>query len=179
MSNGLDSLFYRHYFAKKLDHIIQAEVARRAAIKVEQQLTNTSAGTSSRAPGGWSRRIFRWKSALSMVPEDSSGDHSRTPPKERLRPDMIRRMDAPPKLVNPSGWITESGAVPMKHISLKSNATRSDMQTEERAHSPRQVEFVGEMTHTPMEINLGTDVDVENIHIIDNAVPANLERNTS
>lgn len=89
---------------------------------------------------------------------------------------MIRRMDAPPKLVNPSGWITESGAVPMKHVSSKSNATRSDMQTEEGAPSPRQVEFADEMTHTPVQIDLGTDVEVENIHIIDNA---NLERSAS
>ncbi|OAX36883.1 hypothetical protein K503DRAFT_857719 [Rhizopogon vinicolor AM-OR11-026] len=166
----------RRYFAKKLDYIVQAEVARRAAIKVEQQLTTLSAGTSSETRDSWPRRIFRWKSVLSTVPEDSSSDGARTPPKEnakRLRPDMIRRMDAPPKLVNPSGWVTESSAVPMRH--LKSRATSSDMQAEERAPSPRELEFADEMPNILEQIDPGTDIAVENIHVaIDNAASADI-----
>ncbi|KAG1746345.1 cation transport protein-domain-containing protein [Suillus lakei] len=88
----------RHYFAKTFDHIIGVEAARQAAIKMEQQLATVSAGNSVGSKGGWSRRIFRRKTGLS-TPKDGA---------KRLRPDMIRRMDAPPKLVNPSGRITES-----------------------------------------------------------------------
>ncbi|KAG0708602.1 cation transport protein-domain-containing protein [Suillus ampliporus] len=115
----------RHYFAKKFDHIIEVEAARQIAMKVEQQLATASAGKSTRSQGGWSRRIFRRKTGLSTVLEDSASDDARTTPKDnarRLRPDMIRRMDAPPKLVNPSGRVTESGAIPMEHFSLKSTS---------------------------------------------------------
>ncbi|OJA08528.1 hypothetical protein AZE42_02448 [Rhizopogon vesiculosus] len=171
----------RHYFAKKLDYIVEAEVARRAAIKVEQQLTTLSAGTSSGTRDSWPRRIFRWKSVLSTVPEDSSSDGARTPPKEnakRLRPDMIRRMDAPPKLINPSGWVTESSAVPMRH--LKSRATSSDTQAEERAPSPHEPEFADEMPNALEQIHPGTDIAVENIHVaIDNTVSADIGRGTT
>ncbi|KAG2153183.1 cation transport protein-domain-containing protein [Suillus clintonianus] len=130
----------RYYFAKTFDHIIEVEAARQAAIKVEQQLA-TASGSSVSSKGGWSRRIFRRKTGLSTVPEDSASDDARTTPKDsakRLRPDMIRRMDAPPKLVNPSGRITESGAIPMKRFSLKSSATSLN---DEQGPSPRQLAF--------------------------------------
>lgn len=176
------SSLYRHYFAKRLDHIIRAEAARRAAIKVEQQLTTASARASSGTRGSWSRRIFRSKSDLGTVPEDSSSNDVRTTTKEnaiRLRPDMIRRMDAPPKLINPSGRITESSAVQMKHISLKPNATSPDMQAEERAPSPRQLEFPDEISYTPEQLNLGADVDVKNVHIRRDSSLVDRERSTS
>ncbi|KAJ8591379.1 hypothetical protein M405DRAFT_788957 [Rhizopogon salebrosus TDB-379] len=172
----------RHYFAKRLDHIIRAEAARRAAIKVEQQFTAASARASSGTRGSWSRRIFRSKSDLGTVPEDSSSNDVRTTPKEnaiRLRPDMIRRMDAPPKLINPSGRITESSAVQMKHISLKPNATSPDMQAEERAPSPRQLEFPDEISYSPEQLNLGADVDVKNVHIRRGSSLVDRERSTS
>ncbi|KAG2043915.1 cation transport protein-domain-containing protein [Suillus americanus] len=124
----------RHYFAKTFDNIIGVEAARQAAIKVEQQLTTASApaGNSVGSKGGWSRRFFRRKTGLSTVPEDSASGDARTTPKDstkKLRPDMIRRMDDQPKPVNPSGRITESGAVPMKHFSLKYGAVTSAAST--------------------------------------------------
>jgi hypothetical protein len=92
---------------------------------------------------------------------------------------MIRRMDAPPKLINPSGWITESSAIPMKHISSKPNATSPDMQAEEPTPSPRQLEFPDEIYYTPEQLNLGADVDVKNVHIrMDNSL-VDQERSTS
>ncbi|KAH7928677.1 TrkH-domain-containing protein [Leucogyrophana mollusca] len=112
-----------YYFAKKFDHIIEAEAARRVAIKMEQQLTRQSAASSG-AQGRWSRRvtaIFRRRTGLSTVVEDTASDEDRDSPRakekevgKKLRTDMIRRMDAPPKLVNPSGWISEGGTVPMR-----------------------------------------------------------------
>jgi hypothetical protein len=86
---------------------------------VEQQLVTASAPApavnSVGNKDGWSRRFFRRKTGLSTVLEDSASGDARTAPKDsakRLRPDMIRRVDGQPKPVNPSGWITESGAVP-------------------------------------------------------------------
>ncbi|KAG1737883.1 cation transport protein-domain-containing protein [Suillus paluster] len=173
----------RHYFARRFDHIIEVEAARQAAIKVEQQLTTASAGKSTRSQGGWSRRFFRRKTGLSMVPEDSASDDARTTPKKsarRLRPDMIRRVDAPPKLVNPSGWVTESGAMPMKRFSLRPSATSSVRPVEEPTSSPHQLAFADERTHTPEQLELDGDVEVKNLHVETvNAGSIDLERSTS
>ncbi|KAG2132282.1 cation transport protein-domain-containing protein [Suillus bovinus] len=127
-----------YYFATTFDHIIGAEAARKAAIKVEQQLATASAQNSVGSKSNWPRRIFRRKNILSTVLEGSASDDPRTTPKDGtkiLRPDMIRRVDSQPKLVNPSGRITESGTVPMKHFSLKS-ATSLNMQEEEQGQGP-------------------------------------------
>lgn len=101
----------RYYFAKTFDHILGVEAARQAAIKAKQQLATASAEKSVGSKDGWSSRIFRRKTNPSTVPEDPASGGAQTTPKDstrRLRPDMIRRMDGQPKLVNPSGRITES-----------------------------------------------------------------------
>jgi hypothetical protein len=94
---------------------------------------------------------------------------------------MIRRMDGRPKLVNPSGRITENGAVPMKRFSLKS-AKSLNMQAEEQEQgpSPRQLAFADGMTQTPGQLELENDVEIKNLHVETiNAGPADLQRNTS
>jgi hypothetical protein len=75
-------------------------------------------------------------------------------------------MDASPKLISPSGWITDSGTDPMQHISTKYNATSSDMQAGERAPSPRHLIFAGEISRTPEQIDVDADVHVKNIAIV-------------
>lgn len=69
----------------------------------------------------WARRfvsLFSKNTGLSTVTEDAEEEKDES--KERsggvirkLRPDMIRRMDDAPKLVDPSGWISEGQSVPM------------------------------------------------------------------
>lgn len=180
--SDVHSSFYRHYFAKTFEHIIGVEVDRLAAIKVEQQLAAASAGNTVDSKGGWSRRIFRRKTGLSTVPEDSTNGDARTIPKDsakRLRPDMIRRMDGRPKLVNPSGRITESGAVPMKHSSLKS-AMSLNLQADEQEQEPppRQLAFAD--GKTPEQLELENNIEIKNLHVETiNAGPAALKRNTS
>lgn len=79
----------------------------------------------------WSRRfasLFRKSTRLSTVEEltikDSPKDIDDEKSKDqlhsggggvirKLRPDMIRRMDDAPKLVDPNGWISQGGGVPM------------------------------------------------------------------
>lgn len=152
----------RHYFAKTFEHIIGVEVDRLAAIKVEQQLAAASAGNTVDSKGGWSRRIFRRKTGLSTVPEDSTNGDARTIPKDsakRLRPDMIRRMDGRPKPVNPSGRITESDE-------------------QEQEPPPRQLAFAD--GKTPEQLELENNIEIKNLHVETiNAGPAALKRNTS
>ncbi|KAG1760094.1 hypothetical protein EDD22DRAFT_955263 [Suillus occidentalis] len=110
----------RYYFAKTFDHIIGVEAGRLAAIKVEQQLAAASAGKLCRQQ--------RWMVPPHLPKEDRTYT-------KRLRPDMIRRMDGRPKLVNPSGRITESGAVSMNPFFIEILMS-SDLQAEEQEQEP-------------------------------------------
>lgn len=82
----------------------------------------------------WPRRVtslFHRRSALSVVPEDirdtqNPAEHHNGDIAQRLKPHMIRRMDDPPKLVNPSGWISEGRTMPSKRASTIS-ARRSQV----------------------------------------------------
>ncbi|KAH7909367.1 cation transport protein-domain-containing protein [Hygrophoropsis aurantiaca] len=135
----------RLYFAKKFDHIIKAESARRAALKIERELSRQSAASASSAQKPWSKRVstmLRRRTGLSIVVEDTKSDEDRDSPKEKeggrkLRTDMIRRMDAPPKLVNPSGWISEGRTV------------ADGVVDQPKPISPRQLAFADSVTRSP------------------------------
>lgn len=98
----------------------KAEKAARAAANGHGQTS-----TSSR----WTGRIgtfMQRSTALSVVQEEDATVTQRKEPRkdqkkeqkkgiiQKLRPDMIRRMDDAPKLVNPSGWISDGPAEPLK-----------------------------------------------------------------
>lgn len=108
---------YRHYFAKKFDHIVAAEMAARAAQKLQ--------GGSVEPVRPWPHRfttIFRRRTGLPTVVEVTEEDQpchgdKRGGIMRKLRPDMIRRMDDAPRPVDPSGWISEGQSVPMKRVS--------------------------------------------------------------
>jgi hypothetical protein len=115
---ALKSVPYRYYFAKKFDHIVAAEMASRAAQKLDS--------TSEVAVRAWPHRLttlFRRRPALSTVVEatEDEEEHRNKGPRggiiEKLRPDMIRRMDDAPKLVDPNGWISEGQTIPLNQMS--------------------------------------------------------------
>ncbi|KAF7782717.1 hypothetical protein Agabi119p4_2093 [Agaricus bisporus var. burnettii] len=93
--------FRRQYFRKQLQHILKAEVVRRSKSSSREDVER--------------QRSRRMSSRLSSVPEESDGrrterrDASRRR-KKKIRPEMIRRLDGTPQLVNPSGWISEKVA---------------------------------------------------------------------
>jgi hypothetical protein len=109
-------LCHRYYFAKKFDHIIATEMASRAANKLA---TN---GEAIVRP--WPKRfrtLFRDRTALTTVIESTEEEKNGNKERrggvlQKLRPDMIRRMDDAPKLVDPSGWISEGQSIPMTSI---------------------------------------------------------------
>lgn len=94
---------------------------------------------------------MRRRTGLSTVEELSEDEPTSKERKaksvlQKLRPDMIRRMDDAPKLVNPSGWISEGD----------SNAARKGSITEDRAESgtplhdsSRQLAFADQITSSP------------------------------
>lgn len=112
----LSPFFCRHYFAKKFDHIIANEMASRTA--------NMLASHDGATVRPWPKRFttfFRNRTALTTVIE--SPDEEKNGNKERrggalqkLRPEMIRRMDDAPKLIDPSGWISEGQSPPLTRV---------------------------------------------------------------
>jgi hypothetical protein len=51
------------------------------------------------------------------------GGSKQTSNSNRLRPDMIRRMDNAPQLINPSGWISEGHSAPTRPTTLERAST--------------------------------------------------------
>ncbi|KAJ7503005.1 cation transport protein-domain-containing protein [Mycena galericulata] len=137
----------KYYFAKKFEHIIEAAKAR--AIEI---------GDAEKTRPPWSRRITGLLSRgtmLSAVQETSrEGSRSREhlddveKPKKKgfmrkLRPDMIRRMDHPPQLVNPSGWISEG------HNPEPEEKPEASPQLER----PRQLAFAEQLVSSPKPVS--------------------------
>ncbi|KAG6895622.1 hypothetical protein C0992_000312 [Termitomyces sp. T32_za158] len=87
-----------HYFAIKFDHVLKAN-----AEKYAEELARNGRRSS------WSHRV---STLISKKRVDVAGMEKEEKKKgiiRKLRPDMIRRMDDAPKLVNPSGY-----AVPLE-----------------------------------------------------------------
>jgi len=100
----------RYYFEKKFEHVIENSIKQ--ALDEEQS--------------GFARtftNLFKRKINVPSPSEDDAEEHSEKEKKKKLRTDMIRRMDDAPKLVNPSGWISEGDRIPVKrHNTVQSNA---------------------------------------------------------
>ncbi|KDQ50869.1 hypothetical protein JAAARDRAFT_141256 [Jaapia argillacea MUCL 33604] len=103
--------FHRYFFAKTFEHMIHQEVARRVHKDVDVEATAIP----------WHGRLsnlFRRRKRAGAR-DKINGENLESPRKKerrrgsiigRLRTDMIQRMDETPKLVNPSGWISEGHA---------------------------------------------------------------------
>lgn len=94
----------------------------------------------------WPNRIatlLRPGQGLSVVTEETRSERHSDEPKRgiirRLRPDMIRRMDDAPKLINPSGWISEGGPPADGSLPMK---TLPDAHSPQMADLNRHLSFV-------------------------------------
>ncbi|KAI8970814.1 cation transport protein-domain-containing protein [Trametes punicea] len=96
----------RSFFARKFQRIVEAELSRRAARQMH-------APVDVRIEPWWKRlwKLLRWRrtTRLRSLSDISVQDIGPTKTRGRihLRPDMIRRVEGAPKLVDPSGWISE------------------------------------------------------------------------
>ncbi|KAF8435126.1 cation transport protein-domain-containing protein [Boletus edulis BED1] len=137
----------RHFFAKKFEYIIQAEAARRGASKtlLQQSPEPAMANTTGRRTYGWGvASLFRRRNGngLSDVAEESTSTNengSSTPGEKKVRTNMIRRMDAPPKRVDPSGWVSEEIAAPLRRFPNSGGGTEK-AHVAEHTSSPGQIE---------------------------------------
>jgi len=108
-------LFSRRFFAKKFQSMLEAAATKKTASMIAE-------GTRQNKP--WSSRFLAFfaRRKLSVIDEERilrDGMKPSIPPK--LRPDMIRRMDDAPKLVNPSGLLSEGHAPSDSKISAGSS----------------------------------------------------------
>lgn len=101
----------RKFFAKRFDHIVASALVRKAAradgeVDPPRNRLATLARASTRRDAqsaelehekhnGIEKKKPFWKSF-------------RTAGLQQLRPDMIRRVDDTPKLIDPSGWVSHS-----------------------------------------------------------------------
>ncbi|KAJ4483156.1 cation transport protein-domain-containing protein [Lentinula lateritia] len=103
----------KYYFEKEFEHLIESVAASK-----EVSAPNVSEERS--AVVRWCRLFVSLlnsskKERLPTTRQDSTeslGEKGRKTSK-KLRTDMIRRMDDAPKLVNPSGWISEGDSIPI------------------------------------------------------------------
>lgn len=148
----------RHFFAKKFEYIIQAEAARRSVSSTQAPQSPESASTTGRHKFAWRvTSLLRHRNGLSPVVEESTSEDGSSTPREKevnrkLRTDMIRRMDAPPKRVDPSGWISEGITNPLKRLSNKvgSGGGQEKEQVAERPSSPVRIEPSTDLASSPI-----------------------------
>ncbi|KAJ3511772.1 hypothetical protein NLJ89_g3904 [Agrocybe chaxingu] len=119
-------LIRKYFFAKRFEHIIQAIAAEKAAKMVER---------AEKENKPWPHRIkaFFTGRSVDVVDEElarTESPNSRSSVIRKLRPDMIRRMDDAPKLINPSGWVTE-GRPPSLKQTMSFVHPRLEIKTEE------------------------------------------------
>ncbi|KAJ7072702.1 cation transport protein-domain-containing protein [Mycena amicta] len=147
----------KFYFAKKFEHIIEAAKARSA-----------QTGDPEKIVPPWPRRMLSRKSGLSTV-DEISRENSRSPTSDddeprkkkgfmrKLRPDMIRRMDKPPQLVNPSGWISEGPHTPTPpspeiQVNMEAEEKTAEPHPQPSGHRPRHLTFTDAMVSSPLPI---------------------------
>ena len=129
----------RHYFGKKFQNVINA--ARKNG-----DLTDEEAQTQPVLA-----RLRTWLSARaqnavreggSRATSKSSDTNNKGGIVRKLKPEMIRRMDNAPQLVNPSGWISD--AVPVKKTPTTVQAPPAPADS---SASPQQRAYAS--SHTP------------------------------
>ncbi|KAI9568878.1 cation transport protein-domain-containing protein [Boletus coccyginus] len=149
----------RIFFARKFKYIIQAEAARagRDVARAEAQHSPESASTTGTRKLTWRvASLLRRRNGLSPVAEEYSSDDGSSTPREevhrKLRTDMIRRMDAPPKRVDPSGWVSEGITTPLKRFSTRigNSGGQEKGQVPEQPSSPVRVSSPTDLTSSPI-----------------------------
>ncbi|KAG7091120.1 hypothetical protein E1B28_010174 [Marasmius oreades] len=140
----------KFYFEKKFEHIIEASTSRIPASITDQKHHGSVWSNRVAALFGLGRKKSRTANEKTI--------HSEKPEKERhgsgglahrVRPDMIRRVDDAPKLVNPSGWISEGDRIPMKR-----NATIQSTTQDRRLSFATSVVETSARTAVPLRRNV-------------------------
>ncbi|KZT72263.1 hypothetical protein DAEQUDRAFT_26204 [Daedalea quercina L-15889] len=93
----------RSFFATKFQHVLEAEISRKASEKAHRKVDVKLVPLWRRVLESFMPSTYTASKNDDRASDSSSDDHRES---SRVRVEMIRRMDAAPQLVNPSGWIS-------------------------------------------------------------------------
>lgn len=137
----------RHFFAKKFQHIIEAAAAKKAAGLIFQPPENNTKS--------YLERLMAFITGKPIVAVDAGAVDEENIKKERGRskfsPNMIRRIDEPPKPINPSGNLSER-----QHPSLH----RTTSLDSERAFTPTTKSFEEFPSNNPQARRCDVSLDI-------------------
>ena len=127
----------RRMFTVHCENIVRAATRKTtpASPEVEGAVPHTlSARIASLFGAGSSQPPFLGSPHGSSPSSASNTGGQRSP--RKLRPDMIRRIDDAPRLVNPSGWISEGEARPTNVCSMNQSENR-ELSPSTASHDPQ------------------------------------------
>lgn len=128
----------RRMFTVHCENIVRAATRKTtpASPEVEGVVPHTlSARIASLFGAGPSQPAFVGSPHGSSPSSASNTEGQRSP--RRLRPDMIRRIDDAPRLVNPSGWISEGRAGPTDDVRPTNQSDNREMSLSTALHDPQ------------------------------------------
>lgn len=112
--------FFRYFFAKKFQHVLAASAKKGAVLPIQLAENHTKSRL---------KRLMAFITGHPMVVVDGAAVDKVGRTKGKFTPDMIRRMDEPPKPINPSG--SSSGWVSDRRLSHRTIPERSFTSTPE------------------------------------------------
>ncbi|KAG6902774.1 hypothetical protein C0995_011922 [Termitomyces sp. Mi166 len=145
----------RHYFAIKFKHVLKANAEKHA-----EEVAQTNPSTS------WSNRISTLLPKKRLDVADVEKKNKKKGIIQKLRPDMIRRMDDAPKRVNPSGYAVSLEKVPTlqsanpghlsfvpsamghEHAHTTARGNPIDFEEEEKSAPRRRTKMTTDVTET-------------------------------
>jgi hypothetical protein len=128
----------RRMFTVHCENIVRAAARKTtpASPEVEGVVPHTlTARIASMFSAGSSQPAFLGSPHGSSPSGASNTEGQRSP--RRLRPDMIRRIDDAPRLVNPSGWISEGQAGPTNGVRPTSQSDNRELSPSTALHDPQ------------------------------------------
>lgn len=152
----------RHYFARRFEHMVDAKGIQNDARSAPHLVDEEQFQRQERRPwSNWMTTLFH---PGQIVPEESQdgSDFDRYPKRsiiKKLRPDMIRRMDDAPKLVDPSGWITAGNASASRNVGWVQQVTlanvalaEGDERVSSRSQEAEPIGDTGELVSRPTSL---------------------------
>ena len=128
----------RRMFTVHCENIVRAATRKTtpASPEVEGVVPHTlSARIASLFGAGSSQPAFLGSPHRSSPSSAGNTDGQRSP--RRLRPDMIRRINDAPRLVNPSGWISEGQAGPIFDVRPTNQSDIRELSSSMASHDPQ------------------------------------------
>lgn len=144
----------REIFSANFRHVVADEIARRVSEKAQAPVEiHTRPWWKSLFDFSTHKRQDTPEATRSAESTQHERDRERgRPASSRLRPDMIRRMDDAPKLINPSGYISEGHTpqVSLNGVSMSPSAAARQIELE-RAEVQSAVDTVSEETEAELQ----------------------------